>query len=337
MQKLYQVFLSSTFEDLREERRHVIEALLSLDCFPAAMEYFNASDDDQWSYITKVIDNCDYYVVIVAGRLGSIDAKTGVSFTEKEYDYAVASGKPVLGFVHGDPGKLLSANTDRDPEKIKKLQLFRDKVKSRMCKFWTSPEDLAGKVSHSLAKLKQDRPGIGWVRGDVVADKGETERLALKVEHLQRELAASRELKIDRSKLASGADRFKLPVVVTSVDNSEWGQPIRKEHASNFDYSWDEMFAKLAPSLLGWKSESFIRDTLRAIVSLKAGTDGRNIRRSYHVPMESVHLVLLQFYALGLVARSHEPEPVKSEPTLWRLTSPGEQHLMEIAPLPKSE
>jgi len=71
MDKRYQVFVSSTYEDLREERQEVIQALLELDCIPAGMELFPAADEDQWTLIRKVIDDCDYYIVIIAGRYGS--------------------------------------------------------------------------------------------------------------------------------------------------------------------------------------------------------------------------------------------------------------------------
>lgn len=60
MTKRYQVFLSSTFRDLEAERLEVMRALLELDCFPCGMEYFPASNDDQWSFIQDLIDQCDY-------------------------------------------------------------------------------------------------------------------------------------------------------------------------------------------------------------------------------------------------------------------------------------
>jgi Domain of unknown function (DUF4062) len=82
--RLHTVFLSSTYEDLREERAAVIQSLLQLDCIPAGMEVFPASDDDQWTLIKGVIESADYYVVVVAGRYGSTD-KSGIGYTEKEY------------------------------------------------------------------------------------------------------------------------------------------------------------------------------------------------------------------------------------------------------------
>jgi hypothetical protein len=68
MDKRYQVFISSTYADLLEERQEVIQALLELDCIPAGMELFPAASEDQWTLIKKVIDDCDYYMAIVAGR-----------------------------------------------------------------------------------------------------------------------------------------------------------------------------------------------------------------------------------------------------------------------------
>jgi hypothetical protein len=66
MDKRYQVFVSSTFVDLQNERQKVIHALLEQDCFPSGMELFPAANDDQWTLIKKVINECDYYLVIIA-------------------------------------------------------------------------------------------------------------------------------------------------------------------------------------------------------------------------------------------------------------------------------
>ena len=123
MEKRYQVFVSSTFRDLREERQQVIQALLELDCIPAGMELFPASDESQWQLIKRVIDDCDYYIVVVGGRYGSVDSE-GVGYTEREYDYAVARGMPVLGFVHADPSVIAAGKTEMDSASRQKLSAF---------------------------------------------------------------------------------------------------------------------------------------------------------------------------------------------------------------------
>nr|WP_292407155.1 DUF4062 domain-containing protein [Mesorhizobium sp.] len=56
-----------------------------------------ASDDTQWDYIKRRIDDSDYYVLIVAGRYGS--ELKGKSDTQMEYEYAVAQGVPTVAFL----------------------------------------------------------------------------------------------------------------------------------------------------------------------------------------------------------------------------------------------
>src|SRR3954453_20031505 len=104
MEKRYQVFVSSTYLDLIEARAEVMQALLELDCIPAGMELFPAANDDQWTLIKNVIDDCDYYVVVIAGRYGSLSAE-GISYTEMEYRYALEKSKPIIAFLHKDPNK----------------------------------------------------------------------------------------------------------------------------------------------------------------------------------------------------------------------------------------
>lgn len=54
-----------------------------MNCFPVGMEYFNASDSSQWEVIKSLIRECDYYVLIVAGRYGSIEEESGKAIRKK--------------------------------------------------------------------------------------------------------------------------------------------------------------------------------------------------------------------------------------------------------------
>jgi hypothetical protein len=49
-----------------------------------------------------VIDDCDYYLLIIGGRYGSTDPE-GVSYTEKEYEYAIEHGIKVIALLHELP------------------------------------------------------------------------------------------------------------------------------------------------------------------------------------------------------------------------------------------
>jgi hypothetical protein len=164
----YQVFVSSTYEDLREERQEVMQALLELDCIPAGMELFPASDDDQWTLIKRVIDECDYYIVIIGGRYGSLSPK-GLSYTEQEYRYAVETGKPVIAFLHKDPSQIPTGKSESNTESLAKLKDFRALAQQKTCKYWVSPSELGSAVSRSLVRLINTHPMPGWIRADKAA------------------------------------------------------------------------------------------------------------------------------------------------------------------------
>ena len=140
MEKKYQVFVSSTYKDLSEERKEVIQALLELDCIPVGMELFPAADDDQWTLIQRLIDDCDYYIVIVGGRYGSPN-KDGVSFTQMEYEYALSRRIPIIGFLHKNPENIAVGKSEKDGEAKQRLEEFRKIVQQKTCRYWASPSD----------------------------------------------------------------------------------------------------------------------------------------------------------------------------------------------------
>lgn len=155
MEKRYQVFISSTYKDLIDERIEVIQALLELDCIPVGMEYFPAADESQWNFIKKLIDESDYYIVIIAGKYGSEDEK-GKSYTQKEYEYAVKKGIPIISFLHKDLDSLKANKIETDSIKRKKLEDFRSLVQKKLCKFWMTSQDLGAVVSRSMSQAKKN-------------------------------------------------------------------------------------------------------------------------------------------------------------------------------------
>lgn len=172
----YQVFISSTFEDLRDERESVIREILTLRQIPVGMEVFTATDDRGWRTIIPLIDLTDYYILILAGRYGSIDRETGKSWTHLEYEHAFSKRIPVLSFIR-DLTEIKVTHTDQGEgarEKQDKLRQFIAQVKDKHHAItWRDKEDLAKKVGASLANhIREDEdsdsPRPGWFRGDSI-------------------------------------------------------------------------------------------------------------------------------------------------------------------------
>lgn len=167
--KKYQVFISSTYVDLQEERMAVTQTLLDNDCIPVGMEQFPSSGMSQMEYIEKMLDDCDYYVLILGGRYGSVDSD-GIGFTEKEFDYAESRGIPIMSFLIEDIDVLPWKKCETDNDGQEKYKKFREKVSSgRMVKKFKDIGSLQAAVATSINRCKEDFPAVGWVRG-IIAD-----------------------------------------------------------------------------------------------------------------------------------------------------------------------
>ncbi len=163
--KKYQVFISSTYSDLVEERRKVLDILLSADCIPSGMEAFVATDAEQFEVIKKVIDLCDYYVLIIGQRYGSVNPKTGQSYTEMEYDYAKSKKIPVLVFAIDETIELPEEKRETEATKIKSLLEFRKKaMMNRLASIWKTADELIGKLAVAIMKAKNEIIRPGWQR-----------------------------------------------------------------------------------------------------------------------------------------------------------------------------
>jgi hypothetical protein len=169
----YQVFISSTYRDLHEERERVTWGILNARHIPAGMENFTATTDRGWETICRVIDLSDYYVVILAGLYGSIDDSTGMSWTQREYEYAVQRHVPVLGFIR-DEDHITQNKAEQDAPRRQRLLDFKATLRQQhMVQMWTDGDDLARKVveairNHIVDDEDAERARPGWYRGDKI-------------------------------------------------------------------------------------------------------------------------------------------------------------------------
>lgn len=198
--KKYQVFVSSTYEDLFQARKKIIETVLSLYHFPVGMEMFSADDAEQWDIIRETIDGSDYYVVIIGHKYGSV-APSGLSYTEMEYNYAKSLGIPVLAFIRDRDVGTKPHEREVEASKNESLDKFVEKAKAnKMCNFWNSIDDLATKVAIALPKIMMRTPRTGWVRGDKTISNEISEELA--------------ELSLENRKLREKVREFESQILV---------------------------------------------------------------------------------------------------------------------------
>ncbi len=177
-QKRLQVFISSTFTDLREERQAVVEAVLKAGHIPAGMELFSAGDESQMNIIKKWIDESDVYMLIVGGRYGSIEEKSGKSYTHLEYDYAIEKGKPHFAVMINDAcleARVKDKGTSfMEKDEPQKFKAFKNELcKSKMVEFWNDEKDIKLTVLNKLLEYSHQNDLVGWVKGSYAINGGE--------------------------------------------------------------------------------------------------------------------------------------------------------------------
>ncbi|MBC9953399.1 DUF4062 domain-containing protein [Leucobacter sp. cx-42] len=340
-QRRYQVFISSTYLDLQAERQAIVSTLLESDAFPAGMEMFPAADDDAWALITSVIDDSDYYLLVIGGKYGSLDPTEDISFTEKEFNYARSTGKPVMAFLHGEPTALAVSQAEITEEARAKLQAFRDRVEAtKHVKYWTSTEDLAGKVALSFNKMQRQTPAIGWVRGDRVASVGMLEELA----HTKKVVAELKaELEAVQSKPPTGAENLSQGDDVVVV-NFHAGAVLESGKTSVWieqETTWNKLLGIVAPLLLTEASEDALKTELsetfsaqsrpRIIEELRTEAKiptGKTVGEMYSLNVDiddtAFRTILMQLKALGLTEVSNQRRSVTDKAVYWKLTALGE-------------
>jgi len=183
LRKRLQVFVSSTYTDLKEERQAAVEAILTAGQIPAGMELFTAGDESQMEVIKRWIDESDVYLLILGGRYGSLEPKTGQSYIELEYRYALDQQKALFACVANEAALEDRVKGGRGSEIVErenpqKLKEFRAFVLTKMVRFWDDYKDIKIAVGETLSDFARRDELVGWVRGDQGTNPAVTDELA---------------------------------------------------------------------------------------------------------------------------------------------------------------
>lgn len=318
MKVKYQVFISSTFEDLKEIREQVIRCVLEMGHIPVGMEMFSAANDDQWRVIQRQIDDCDYYIVIIAHRYGSLDKD--ISYTEKEYDYAVTKDIPVLGFVIDDSAKWSTKFIDSDPIAKQRIDKFKEKIKSRMVSFWKNTDDIYGKFAVSFGKAISTYERPGYVRASEVANidvynevtrlSNENAKLRSNIEnntYLEKKEEENKELE-----LISILETTKRIIPVKFKGETDWNR--------DYELSYLDLFETIGQRLLIESSEI----ELKKAIALTA-TGMTNYNPTVPVPGNRFVEWISDLNALNLIKESEKKHEVSDSNRYWTLTSYGDE------------
>lgn len=325
-EKKYQVFISSTYQDLKEERRAVEETIIRSGDFPVGMEAFPAADDEQFDFIKTVISQCDYYILVIAGKYGSI-SPDGKSYTEKEYDYAVKIGVPVLVMVHENIDTIPANKTEGDVERRKQLDFFIEKVSTgRLRKTWNSADSLKLAVREALDHAKATKSRPGWIRGDHPMPSETLNKIVFLQDEVARLTARLEEvtpLPFLPDNLAGLETKFDF----RGIREFSQSQSARLYTKVSFQIgtSFGEIFELLSPYLLEPIHDKLVGGKISKALWRRHHDDtGTN----FSMQDEEFQTLKIQFMALNLISVDRMKLTNGSFALFWTLTKFGKEEMM---------
>ena len=325
MEKRYQVFISSTYEDLKEERANIIQILWELNCIPYGMEVFPATNNSSWDWIERAIKESDYFILIIGGKYGSIH-HSGISYTQKEYEYAKSVGIPSISFIVKED-TLLASKIEKKTVIRRKLEEFKGVVRNdKNCRFYTSPDDLSKQVSISLQQLIKDNPRVGWIRADDINPS------------LEKFNNSHKKISVKKDGLPDGENEItlifscKYRIEGKSYDKYDYPIYYADHYKGMLKISWNEIFYNVGSYLMDthyFKISSFDSDfplfekTLRKRISDQIEQkEGVIVESIVDVNIASrLKEIFLHFVSLKCISKSGE---------YWRITNTGMRYLASL-------
>jgi hypothetical protein len=334
-EKRYQVFVSATYSDLQSERHLLTQILPTLGCLPCGLE-LNPSAIGAWSAIKRLIDESDYYLLLVGSRYGSL-SPSGVSFTHMEYVYATTKQKPILVLMHEAPEARPVELQEQTPEGRLKLRDFRQLIQRGLTAPWSDERSLEMTLRQQLPELIRARPMPGWVRANQISNpqlERENQALVQRLEELERERDEWLGKGDDLGQLAQGRD-----IVDVSYRCKAYAAGNCEEVAVRSQLPWNALFLSFAPYMSQPQHEDFMAAKLAERVQETALKDVQASRPKTHAVTDIAlaplcfNTIKIQFRTLGLIRRVPRPEDAR---VWWQLTTAGEKLMTTLMAVRKS-
>lgn len=342
MNKKLQVFISSTYTDLIEERQAAVQAVLDAGHIPAGMELFKAGNTSQLETIYKWIDNSDVYMLILGGRYGSIEEKTGKSYTQLEYEYAIRKGLPIFSVVLRNDfvkqkAEFLGEENTIEKAHISQYNEFKNLVMSKIVREVSDCKDIMLAIHTTLKDFMEEYEFVGWVRSndtglnaDLLKQLNDMNNL---VGNLKKEKDALK-LKLDcleqsfESNLAFEGQYIKIEGKY-SENYGRPGAPHYVDYYVSKEITWDKMFLLWAPYLIQtlnyYKAKESLESALRDYIG-----------HYFDINNNLFQTIKIQYHALGLIRMFESRTTAGGTAEVISLTDKGKSYLIQKSAITKS-
>ncbi|MDR2143540.1 MAG: DUF4062 domain-containing protein [Treponema sp.] len=320
MVKKFHIFVGSATDDLKNERRELSRIIMELGHIPVTAEYFDPAGKDAGRFLKKTIEECDYFVALIAYKY-AVPGREG-SPLEAEYATALKKGIPVLSLVIDEKARWKVSRKEKDPALAKKCEEFKKKLRAGTFGAWTNVTDLCQKAQSLLIGELNLNPQTGWVRADRIVEPvlaNELSRLSAENETLRRQI------KIESGEIVSRLrEQFKHAIKVLALNkvmlNFYYSSGDNWENSRQFRYL--RVFKLLVPELAVGKTTAEISRFLGTV--LNPDLD-KNVRKDYPTPSNTIKKIMADFALLKLVKCSGSASGGNLEDEVWEITEYGKE------------
>jgi hypothetical protein len=318
----YHIFIGSTLDDLKNERKELSRIIMELGHIPVTADYLDETSRNTPKLLQKAIEECDYFIALVAHRYAAGHAKEKkILPLIAEYSIAVQKGIPVLALVIDEKARWKPIKMEKDSTFIRKLNDFKAKLHTGPCASWLNTPDLCQKAQTLLMQELHVNARSGWVRADSVINPGvanELSRLSSENDFLRRRLGG------EAAEIASGLqdeqkhiiklfalNKVSLSFYYTAGENWENTRQFRSIR----------IFKLLVPELAIGKSTAEISRFLGSVLNPDLE---KTVRKDYPTPSNTIKKIMADFAAFNLVRYVNEGE-VKAGEEIWEITGFGRE------------
>ena len=315
----YHIFIGSTLDDIRSERREIPRIIMELGHIPVSVEYLDSSAKNYDKLLEKIIEECDYFVAVAAQKYAPAGGK--ISPLETEYNIAMRKNIPVISLLIDDKARWKASKREKDASLTEKLEELKKRLRLGACETWQNSTELCQKLQSLLILQMNLAPQNGWIRADQSVSPSvanELARLSAENEQLKRQIKIEsgeiitrlREQMKNALKVLT-LNKVMLSFYYTSGEN--W------ENSRKFRYL--RIFKLLAPELALGKTTAEVSRFLGTVLNPDLE---KQVRKDYPTPSNTIRKIMADFNMLKLVRCVNENEG-SGEDEIWEITEYGKE------------
>jgi hypothetical protein len=317
MPRKFHIFISSTPDDLKNERAALSRIIFEMGHIPICMDSVDNTEENGWKIIRRNIAESDYFLSLVAHKYGILSegVAKGNSSLELEYAQALKAEVPVLALIIADKARWKAAKKERERKVNHALTSLKEKLRSHAYAEWVNIQELKQNARELLTReiflntrsgwvsgLEQAGPEVANALGRVMAENEDLKRrLVVRAERVHFEKSMRHTLEI----LAGN----RITLSFFYADGENWENTIKCRYL--------RLFKLLVPELYLGKTTTELSRFLGSILNpdLK-----RAVRKDYPTPSNTIKKIMADLNLLRLVRYITN----KNE-EIWEVTEYGKE------------